>query len=70
MIQNLPLQSKVAVLTQDNPDPDAMGLAFAISYLCRHLNPDIQGTDIFYGLIAPTPKTAPWSTCSAYLCGK
>ncbi len=56
IIENLPLQSKVAVLTQDNPDPDAMGSAFAISYLCRHLNPDIQGTDIFYGGTVSHPQ--------------
>ncbi|HAA54174.1 MAG TPA: hypothetical protein DCE42_05430 [Myxococcales bacterium] len=49
IIENLPPYTKIAILTQDNPDPDAMGAAFGVAYLCRHLNPELQGTDIFYG---------------------
>jgi nanoRNase/pAp phosphatase (c-di-AMP/oligoRNAs hydrolase) len=56
ILEHLPLQSKIAVLTQDNPDPDAMGSAFAVTYLARRLNPDIQGVDIFYGGTVSHPQ--------------
>ncbi|MEM1008746.1 MAG: bifunctional oligoribonuclease/PAP phosphatase NrnA [Myxococcota bacterium] len=49
ILENLPDQNKVAILTQDNPDPDAMGSAFGISFLCRIFNAELQSVDIFYG---------------------
>ena len=49
IVENLTTSTKVAILTQDNPDPDAMGAAVGISYLCRRLNSELQAVDIFYG---------------------
>lgn len=49
IIEGLDPQDKIAILTQDNPDPDAMGSAFGVSYMCRRLQPELQTPDIFYG---------------------
>ena len=49
IIENLPSFTKIAILTQDNPDPDAMGSAFGVSYLCKKIQPELQTIDIFYG---------------------
>ncbi len=49
IIQELPSQSKIAVITQDNPDPDAMGAAWGVSFLARRLNPTVTDVQIFYG---------------------
>ncbi len=39
---------KVAIFTQDNPDPDAIGSAFGLSWLLKKLNPGLSVV-IFYG---------------------
>jgi len=49
ILEGLDPQTKIAILTQDNPDPDAMGSAFGVSFLCRRLRPDLAHPDIFYG---------------------
>jgi nanoRNase/pAp phosphatase (c-di-AMP/oligoRNAs hydrolase) len=49
IIEGLPPGTKVAILTQDNPDPDAMGSALGAVYLCRRLNSELGSVDIFYG---------------------
>lgn len=49
IVEGLPPETKVAVLTQDNPDPDAMGSALGVTYLCRRLNAEIGSADIYYG---------------------
>lgn len=49
IIEGLTPLTKVAILTQDNPDPDAMGSALGVAYLCRRLNSEIGSADIFYG---------------------
>ncbi len=49
VIEGLAPGMRVAILTQDNPDPDAMGAALGVSYLCHRLNPDIEEASIFYG---------------------
>lgn len=59
IIEGLAPGSKVAILTQDNPDPDAMGAALGVSYLCRRLNPAVEDANIYYGgaLSHPQNKT-------------
>jgi nanoRNase/pAp phosphatase (c-di-AMP/oligoRNAs hydrolase) len=49
IIENLAKDTKVAILTQDNPDPDAMGSALGVSYLCQRLNTGVHEINIFYG---------------------
>lgn len=39
---------KVAIFTQDNPDPDAIGSAYGLAWFIRKLNPGVT-TSIFYG---------------------
>jgi len=47
-IKALNRNDKVAIFTQDNPDPDAIGSAFGISWLIKKLNATVS-TCIFYG---------------------
>ena len=49
IIEGLEPNTKVAILTQDNPDPDAMGSALGVSYLCQRLNHEVATPHIFYG---------------------
>ena len=49
IIESLPPQGKIAIITQDNPDPDAMGAAWGVSFLAQRLNPSLAGAEIFYG---------------------
>ncbi len=49
IIEGLEPGIQVAILTQDNPDPDAMGSALGVSYLCSRLNPEIDEVNIYYG---------------------
>jgi nanoRNase/pAp phosphatase (c-di-AMP/oligoRNAs hydrolase) len=49
IIEGLEPEARVAILTQDNPDPDAMGSATGIAYLCKRLNPALHEAEIFYG---------------------
>ena len=47
-IRALKRNTKVAIFTQDNPDPDAIGSAVGLSWLMRKINPGV-GCSIFYG---------------------
>jgi nanoRNase/pAp phosphatase (c-di-AMP/oligoRNAs hydrolase) len=47
-IRNLKRGDKVAIFTQDNPDPDAIGSAYGLSWFIKKLNSGVA-TSIFYG---------------------
>lgn len=47
-IEGLDRQSKVAIFTQDNPDPDAIGSAFGLAWLIRKINGGVT-SKVFYG---------------------
>lgn len=47
-IRNMKRGDKVAIFTQDNPDPDAIGSAYGLSWFIRKLNSAVT-TSIFYG---------------------
>jgi nanoRNase/pAp phosphatase (c-di-AMP/oligoRNAs hydrolase) len=40
---------KIAIFTQDNPDPDAIGSAFGLAWYIRKINPSVGGVSIYYG---------------------
>ena len=48
VIGKLKKGDKVAIFTQDNPDPDAIGSAFGLSWLLKKLNGGVSSC-IFYG---------------------
>ena len=48
LIKNLKRGDKVAIFTQDNPDPDAIGSAFGLTWLIKKLNATLTSC-IFYG---------------------
>jgi len=47
-VKDLARGDKVAIFTQDNPDPDAIGSAFGLSWFMRKVNPGLT-VNIFYG---------------------
>lgn len=46
--KELKRSDKIAIFTQDNPDPDAIGSAFGLSWFVKKLNPGVS-THIIYG---------------------
>lgn len=48
VIAGLGKDVQVAILTQDNPDPDAIGAALGLQRICNHLRPDLT-TRIYHG---------------------
>ena len=48
VIEDLPEGQAIAILTQDNPDPDAIGAALGVQRLCTVLRQDLKAT-IYYG---------------------
>ena len=47
-VNGLSKGGKVAIFTQDNPDPDAIGSAHGLAWLIKKLNSSVS-TTIFYG---------------------
>ena len=47
-VKDLKRGDKIAIFTQDNPDPDAIGSAHGLSWLLRKINPGVAVT-VFYG---------------------
>ncbi|CAM2064976.1 Bifunctional oligoribonuclease/PAP phosphatase NrnA [Sulfidibacter corallicola] len=47
-VKNLKRGEKVAIFTQDNPDPDAIGSAFGLAWLIRKINSGVS-VHIYYG---------------------
>jgi len=47
-IEQLPKPTHLAILTQDNPDPDAIGSALGLQRICNHLRPDLSAR-IYHG---------------------
>ena len=45
--KDLKRSDKVAIFTQDNPDPDAIGSAFGLSWFMKKVNPGVS-THIIY----------------------
>lgn len=54
-IQALERGAKVAIFTQDNPDPDAIGSAFGLSYLIKRTEPSLSVT-VYYGATISHPQ--------------
>lgn len=48
LLESLPEGRQVAILTQDNPDPDAIGSALGVQRICSSLRQDLKPT-IYYG---------------------
>ena len=48
VIGGLKRNDKIAIFTQDNPDPDAIGSAYGLAWLAKKLNNSLTST-IFYG---------------------
>ncbi|MBN4055042.1 bifunctional oligoribonuclease/PAP phosphatase NrnA [Acidimicrobium ferrooxidans] len=48
VLESLPEGRGIAILTQDNPDPDAIGAALGVQRLCSGLRQDLRAT-IYYG---------------------
>ncbi len=54
-VAGLKRSEKVAIFTQDNPDPDAIGSAVGLSYLIRKINPSLT-TCIYHGAEISHPQ--------------
>jgi len=54
-IAKLDRQDKIAIFTQDNPDPDAIGSAVGISYLIRKIQPSID-VCVYHGAEVSHPQ--------------
>lgn len=52
LIAGLGPDVRIAILTQDNPDPDAIGSALGLQRLCNHLRPELPSQIVHGGCIS------------------
>jgi nanoRNase/pAp phosphatase (c-di-AMP/oligoRNAs hydrolase) len=48
LLLSLPSDQRIAIITQDDPDPDAIGSALGLQRICGHIRPDLTAK-IFHG---------------------
>lgn len=54
-VEALDKNAKVAIFTQDNPDPDAIGSAVGMAYFIKKVNPSVKA-QIYYGAELSHPQ--------------